>query len=179
MADPEPTWCPSKGSRWGYDSHHVSNSEIEKNCKHSHIQCMKLKTFSKYMQGTYRNCPSMHPSEGMCSQIQICSKYVQPPKFELGWALLQTSQSYQYNQARVVDPQLHWAMFSHGSRSWGRTIHDIVFLEVSGNKNCATMCHSHTQAYLSMIPLNRCHNQAELTPEVFFSFFPSSGLRGR
>jgi hypothetical protein len=123
----------------------------------------------------------------MCSQIQIWSKYVQPLRFKLGCALLHPSHSCWYNQARVADHQLYCAMFSQGSRSCGRTIHETVFPEASGNRNCATMCHSHTRAYLSMTlfgawgghMLKRCRNQAELTPEVFFSFFPSSGSGGQ
>jgi hypothetical protein len=124
---------------------------------------------------------------GMRSQIQIWSKYVQPPMFELGLALLHPSHSYRYNQARVADPQLYWVMFSHGSRSWGRTIHETVFPEVSRKRKLATMCHSQTRACLSTMSadawgghlLKCCHNQAELTPKVFFSFFPSLGSSGR
>jgi hypothetical protein len=71
------------------------------------------------------------------------------PRFELGSALLHPSHSCRYNQTSMADPQLYCAMSSQGSRSCGRTIHEAVFLEPSRNRNCATMCHSHTQAYLS------------------------------
>ena len=69
------------------------------------------------MQGTYHNSTSMHLSDRNALPNPNLKKYVQQPMLELGLALLHPSHSCQYNQAGVADPQLYWAMFSHGSRS--------------------------------------------------------------
>jgi len=44
---------------------------------------------------------------GKRSQIQICRRYAQPPRFESLAIRRHASQSYRYIQAKVADPQLY------------------------------------------------------------------------